>query len=58
MGRDRVGRLMRELGLAGARRAKSTRTTTPAPTPELPADRVRRALRAPEPNRLWVTDLS
>jgi hypothetical protein len=32
IGRDQTGRLMRELGLAGARRGKTTRTTVPDST--------------------------
>ena len=31
VGRDRVARLMRELGIAGVVRGKPRRTTTPAP---------------------------
>lgn len=59
VGRDRVARLMRALGLAGATRAKTTRTTVP-PKKEhpLPADLVRRDFTAAAPNRLWVTDLT
>jgi putative transposase len=59
VGRDRVARLMRELGLAGATRAKTTRTTAPAkPAKPLPADLVRRDFTAAAPNALWVTDLT
>jgi putative transposase len=59
VGRDRVARLMRELGLAGATRAKAARTTWPAaPAPALPADLVRRDFTAAAPNALWVTDLT
>lgn len=58
-GRDRVARLMRGLGLRGASRAKTARTTRPAKRPQpLPADLVRRNFRATEPNRLWVNDLT
>jgi putative transposase len=58
-GRDRVARLMRELGIFGATRTKSTRTTVPAKKPQpLPSDLVRRNFKAPEPNRLWVNDLT
>jgi putative transposase len=43
VGRDRVARLMRELGLAGATRARTTRTTRPAAKAQaLPADLARR----------------
>jgi putative transposase len=59
VGRDRVARLMRELGLAGAIRAKTTRTTVPTKKAQpLPADLVRRDFTAAAPNRLWVTDLT
>ena len=59
VGRDRVARLMRELGLGGATRAKTTRTTRPAARePALPADLVRRDFTAAQPNRLWVNDLT
>jgi putative transposase len=58
-GRDRVARLMRELGIFGATRTKSTRTTMPArKSPPLPADLVRRNFKATAPNRLWVNDLT
>jgi putative transposase len=60
VGRDRVARLMGGVGLAGATRAKTARTTAPAkpkPAPPLPADLVRRDFTAAAPNELWVTDL-
>jgi putative transposase len=59
VGRDRVARLMRKLGLAGATRARTTRTTRPAATARpLPADLVRRDFSASAPNQLWVNDLT
>jgi putative transposase len=58
VGRDRVARLMRELGIAGVVRGKPRRTTTPAPTADRPADLVERDFTAPAPNRLWVADLT
>ena len=58
VGRDRVARLMRNLGLAGAVRGKRTRTTRPSDVGERPADLVARAFSAPAPNRLWVADLT
>jgi putative transposase len=58
-GRDRVARLMRELGIFGATRAKCTRTTVPAKRAQpLPADLVKRNFKTAEPNRLWVNDLT
>jgi len=58
IGRDRVSRLMAALGLAGVSRAKSIRTTQPAPVGGRPADLVERVFSAPAPNRLWVADLT
>jgi putative transposase len=58
VGRDRVARLMRELGICGVVRGKPRRTTTPAPTADRPADLVERDFTAPAPNRLWVADLT
>jgi putative transposase len=58
VGRDRVRRLMRGLGLAGVRRGRSVRTTWPAPLAQRPADLVERRFTAPAPNRLWVSDLT
>jgi putative transposase len=59
VGRDRVARLMGELGIAGVVRGKTKRTTIPAETAEQrPADLVERNFTAPAPNRLWVADLT
>ena len=58
VGRDRVARLMGELGICGVVRGKTKRTTTPAETAERPADLVERDFSAPAPNRLWVADLT
>jgi len=58
VGRDRVGRLMEELGLRGVTRTKKVRTTTPAPESERPADLVDRVFSASAPDRLWVADLT
>src|SRR5262249_14063004 len=58
VGRDRVARLMRALGLEGAVRGKRKRTMVPADLEERPADLVDRNFRAPAPNRLWVADLT
>jgi putative transposase len=59
VGRDRVARLMGELGIAGATRAKAARTTVPAqPAQPLPADLVHRNFTAAAPNELWVSDLT
>jgi transposase InsO family protein len=53
-----VERLMRELGLEGARRGKKKLTTIPDEDAERPRDLVNRDFTAPGPNRLWVADLS
>ena len=59
VGRDRVARLMGELGIAGATRAKTARTTVRAkPEQPLPADLVHRNFTATAPNELWVNDLT
>jgi putative transposase len=50
-----IGRLMRELGLAGACRA---RTTVPDRATARPADLVARNFSPPSPNRTWVTDIT
>jgi len=58
VGRDRVARLMDDLGLRGATRMRRVRTTDPAPTSERPADLVDRVFTATAPDRLWVADLT
>jgi putative transposase len=58
VGRDQVGRLMWELGICGARRGRSVRTTRPDPAGARAGDLVKRHFAAEGPNRLWVTDLT
>jgi transposase InsO family protein len=58
LGRDRLGRLMRQLGLAGVRRGKPKRTTIADSAAARPADLVRRRFQAAAPNQLWVCDLT
>jgi putative transposase len=53
-----VERLMRELGLAGARRGKRRRTTVPDLAAARPADLVGRRFSRPAPDRLWVADFT
>ena len=53
-----VERLMRELGLQGARRGKTVRTTIPDETADRPRDLVDRHFAAPAPDRLWVADFT
>jgi putative transposase len=58
VGRDRVARLMRALGIRGVVRGAKRPTTIPADLAERPADLVDRQFTAPAPNRLWVADLT
>jgi len=54
-----VERLVRELGLSGARRGKAFRVTTRSDKRQhRPADLVERRFKAPAPNRLWVANLT
>jgi transposase InsO family protein len=58
IGRDRLARLMRQLGLQGVRRGKPKRTTIADSAAARPADLVRRQFHAGRPNQLWVCDLT
>jgi putative transposase len=49
-----VERLMRELGLRGARRGRKIRTTMPGKDGQRAGDLLRRDFTAPAPNRRWV----
>ncbi len=54
-----IERLMRELGLVGARRGKvGIRTTVPDELCERPKDLVERKFEANAPNKLWVADIT
>ncbi len=53
-----VERLMRDLGLRGAVRGKSVRTTQAGDAADRPRDLADRHFAAPAPNRLWVADLT
>ncbi len=54
-----VERLMRDLGLSGARRGRAYKVTTRFDERQhRPADLVERQFSADEPNRLWVADLT
>jgi transposase InsO family protein len=59
VGRKRVARVMRSVGLAG-RCPKRFRRTTIRPTPPVtpPPDLVRREFRPSGPDRLWVADIT
>lgn len=59
VGRDRVARLMRELGLKGVRRGGyKTVTTASDSEADRPRDLVNRDFSALSPNRLWVADIT
>lgn len=53
-----VERLMRQLGLRGAMRGKTIRTTLGDPAAPCPLDRVNRQFKADRPNQLWVSDFT
>lgn len=53
-----VERLMRVMGLQGARRGKTVRTTVPDKAAPCPLDRVNRVFHASRPNELWVSDFT
>jgi len=53
-----IERLMRDMGLSGARRGRAWRATTDSRHDrDRPADLVDRRFAAPAPNRLWVADI-
>ena len=53
-----VERLMKELGLQGARRGQVKRTTIPDPAADRPKDLVKRNFQPLAPNKLWVADFT
>ncbi len=53
-----VERLMKSLGLQGARRGKVKRTTIPDPAATRAQDLVKRDFKPLAPNRLWVADFT
>lgn len=56
--KDRIARLMRELGIRGATRTRSTITTHPDRSSPRAPDLVNRQFRAGRPNQLWVCDFT
>ena len=58
MGRKRVARLMRAVGLAGVSRRKWITTTMRDRNARPAPDLVERNFMAPGPNRLWVADIT
>ena len=53
-----VERLMRRMGLKGALRGKTIRTTVSNPDLACPKDHVKRNFHADQPNTLWVSDFT
>ena len=58
IGRDQVGRLMRQLDIQGVSRRRRVRTTIPDESATRPPDLVDRDFTADAPNQLWVSDLT
>lgn len=56
--KNRVARLMRELGIRGVVRGRKVHTTIPDIGHERAEDLVNRVFAAPAPNRLWVMDFT
>ena len=56
--RCQVARLMKRMGLTGAVRGKTVKTTHSDTSAPCPLDRVNRQFRAPAPNVLWVSDFT
>ena len=53
-----IARLMRQMGLAGAVRGKTVKTTVSDRAQPCPQDKVNRQFQAPAPNALWVSDFT
>jgi len=53
-----VSRLMRQMGLEGAIRGKTIRTTVQDKAAPCPLDHVNRVFHAPAPNTLWLSDFT
>ena len=53
-----IARLMRQMGLSGAVRGKTVKTTVSHPATPCPHDKVNRQFQAPRPNALWVADFT
>ncbi len=58
IGRDQVGRLMRQLAIQGVSRRRKIRTTIRDESATRPPDLVDRDFTADAPNQLWVSDLT
>lgn len=53
-----VARVMQRMGIQGARRGKSVRTTVADTSAPCPLDHVNRQFKADRPNQLWVSDFT
>jgi putative transposase len=53
-----IARLMRQIGLKGAVRGRTKRTTVSSDKDQKPLDLVQRAFHATRPNQLWVADFT
>ena len=58
MSKHTVDRLMRDEGMAGLVRGRSTRTTIPGKDGKRAGDLLNRDFTAPHPNHSWVTDFT
>ena len=58
MARCTVEQLMKHMGLQGARRGKTVRTTIADTAVPCPLDRINRQFKANRPNQLWVSDFT
>ena len=58
IGRDQVGRLMKQLDIQGVSRRRNIRTTIRDESATRPPDLVDRDFTADAPNQLWVSDLT
>jgi transposase InsO family protein len=58
LGREQTRRLMRKAGLRGVQRGKPVFTTVTDPGRSAAGRLVNRQFMAPEPNRLWVADIT
>jgi len=58
LARCTVERLMKQIGIRGAVRGKTVKTTVPDTSAPCPCDKVNRQFRAPAPNLLWVSDFT
>jgi putative transposase len=53
-----TARLRRQMGLSGAVRGKTVKTTISNPAAPCPRDKVNRQFQSPRPNALWVSDFT